>query len=278
MSNSHAVESFLTESWARYVQLTPDAPKIHSLLESRGDLIINDHIAIRTFNLPGISRLELGARFEPWGYRRSPNELDFPEKKLTASYWLPPLGLETRWPKIFISELRLEDCSPLLAHWIRDLVEAGIPSLRKLGPEIFLRPSWPAPRFEDYSRFLAESEYATWTAAFGIQLNHFTVFVNSLKSVAGLAELNHVLQSNGFLLSTAGGVIKGNAKEMLEQSSTRAREVPYHFAGDRRETILGCYYEFAQRHPDPNDPSGFFQGFVPASANKIFESTFAPKA
>jgi hypothetical protein len=51
-----------------------------------------------------------------------------------------------------------------------------------------------------------------------------------------------------------------------------ARRVSRDFSkGDIRE-IPGCYYEFAKRYPLPQG-EGLFQGFVPASADKIFEST-----
>ena len=35
--------------------------------------------------------------------------------------------------------------------------------------------------------------------------------------------------------------------------------------------IPGCYYEFAKRYPDSSGQ--LYQGFVAASADKIFEST-----
>lgn len=37
--------------------------------------------------------------------------------------------------------------------------------------------------------------------------------------------------------------------------------------------IPGCYYEFARRFPIWKDKTYLFQGFIPQSANKIFEST-----
>ena len=40
--------------WDDYVAITPSAKKIHELL-SGGETLINDHIALRTFNHPAIA-------------------------------------------------------------------------------------------------------------------------------------------------------------------------------------------------------------------------------
>ncbi len=262
------LNEFLEQAWHGYTSLTPDAPIIHKLFTARGEKIINDHVAIRTFNLPGITRAELGALFEPWGYTRSPDELEFPEKKLRASYWLPKTP---DLPKVFISELLLEEVSPELRAWVESFAKRSL-NARDSGAKILLEPSWPAVSFKDYERFYSQSEYAAWTAAFGIRVNHFTVFVNQLKTFNDLQSLNTFLQSHGLKLNAAGGIIKGTPKEFLEQSSTIARKVPCHFADGTHE-VMGCYYEFARRYPLPGK-SELFQGFIPKSADKIFESTF----
>jgi len=40
---------------------------------------------------------------------------------------------------------------------------------------------------------------------------------------------------------------------------------------DTEHTIPGCFYEFAKRYPQSN--GSLYQGFIAASADKIFEST-----
>ncbi len=260
-------QDFFARAWAGYASITPDADRVHRLLEARGERVINDHVAFRTFNLPGITRLELGALFEPWGYRRADETLEFPEKKLLASYWLPPTP---DLPKVFVSELVLEAVPPALATWIRNLTERACE--RGLSLESLLTPAWEAPSYEDYARFYSESEYAAWTAAFGLRVNHFTVFVNALKSFDSLGALNAFLVAERFTLNSAGGVIKGTPAEKLEQSSTVARKIPWTFRDAKTVEVPSCYYEFARRHP--MKPSGeLFQGFIPKSADKIFEST-----
>ena len=75
---------------------------------------------------------------------------------------------------------------------------------------------------------------------------------------------------NGINLNAAGGEIKGNQAEFLEQSSTLANKIKVGFVEGEFE-IPSCYYEFAKRYKMPNGE--LFQGFVATSANKIFEST-----
>ena len=268
-----SAEEFFSRAWLEYVKATPDAKTIHDLLEREGEKIVNDHVALRTFDLPGISRLELGRGFEDWGYQLVKEELEFPEKKLRANYYLPP---HPDLPKIFISELLLDLCSKELRDWVKGFCADLQSKAAKLGPELFLSPQWDPVAFSDYHNLYTESEYAAWTAAFGIRVNHFTVFVNRLKSFKGLPELNTFLSKHGMILNSAGGVVKGTPEELLEQSSTMAKKVPVTFAGGQISEVLGCYYEFAKRYPVPGSTE-LFQGFIPKSADKIFESTFEKK-
>jgi hypothetical protein len=121
-----------------------------------------------------------------------------------------------------------------------------------------------------WERLAAESEYAAWVAAFGLRANHFTVSVNHLVTFDGLAELNEFLVDRGFALNEAGGAIKGSPAELLEQSSTLADQVDVEMA-DGSHRVPSCYVEFARRYPGPD--GALFQGFVPTSADRIFEST-----
>jgi hypothetical protein len=171
----------------------------------------------------------------------------------------------------------LEEFPNDLQTWIRNVADPFIASLKAAGKrfelEHFLKPTWQAVRQEDYERFYSLSEYAAWTAAFGIQVNHFTVLVNELKTVSSLEELNQLLMNEKFILNSAGGAIKGTPAELLEQSSTQANRVEWKFSNGVSRPIMSCYYEFARRYPDPST-GRLFQGFIPKSADKIFESTF----
>jgi hypothetical protein len=269
---NNELKKFLDDTWQDYHRVTPDAPKIEELMRKRGEDFVNDHVAYRTFNIPGIRRQDLGRIFEQWGYKMASapeDELDFPDKKLKANYWMHD---DPRMPKVFVSELLLEKCSPELQKWVRSFAEPAARKIGKLEAKHLMQANWEPVRYEDYERFYPESEYAAWTAAIGIRINHFTVLVNSLTTFKSLQEVNDFLRGSGFALNEAGGVIKGTPSELLEQSSTMAKKVDWTFAGGVRKPLMGCYYEFARRYPLPNGK--LFQGFIPKSADKIFESTF----
>lgn len=251
--------------WRDYVGSTPQAEYIHGLLAARGEMIRNDHVALRTYGAPGIGIEALARPFEALGWR--PRDFyRFEDKHLRARYWQHD---DVELPKVFISELVLAELSPGAQAVIAGLLAqlpAGFGERADL--PVAGRP-WSLP-FDTYQGLLAESEYAAWVAAFGFRVNHFTVDVNELSTFPDLAALDAFLIEHGFTLNEAGGTIKGSPAERLEQSATRADAVEVVFS-DRTARIPSCYYEFARRYRLPTGE--LFQGFVPASADKIFEST-----
>lgn len=260
------IGELLDALWRDYVATTPQAERIHRVLAERGERIVNDHVALRTYGLPGIGMDALARPFEALGWRVQPDRYRFDDKKLVARYWKHD---DPALPKVFISELCVTELSPA-ANQIIDYLVRQLPS--RFGERTDLpwagRP-WTVRRAE-YESLLLESEYAAWVAAFGFRVNHFTVLVNALTTFPDLESLNAFLIEYGFTLSDAGGVIKGSPEQLLEQSSTRADSIEVDFAGERMR-VPSCYYEFARRYPLPSGE--MFHGFVPTSADKIFEST-----
>lgn len=263
------LRALLDRLWTDYVAVNPQAGQIHALLRGRGEVVDNDHIALRTFDDPRVDLEVLARPFLAAGYVDG-DDYEFADKGLRARHYDPP---NPELPRVFISALRLgagSVCSPWAEARIRGLVDAVDPAL--LGrPELCAsgRP-WPALPFADYERLAAESEYAAWVAAFGYRANHFTVSVNRLRTIAEVAEINALVEAAGIPLNQAGGPIKGGPEVLLEQSSTLAAPVTVDFAEGPR-TIPGCYYEFARRYPGPD--GRLFGGFVARSADRIFEST-----
>lgn len=250
--------------WQDYVRIAPQAARVHALLEARGERIVNDHVALRTFGVPAIGIDVLARPFVSAGYQAR-GAYDFPDKKLTARHYEHPDGL----PKVFISELRVAELAPELQDIIAALV-AAIPDEATRAPTFVTSGRHWSVSHATYEALLQSSEYAAWMAAFGFRVNHFTVDVGALKTFAGLRELNDVLIAGGFAMNDSGGLIKGSPAELLEQSSTRAGEVDVEFS-DGTFPVPSCYYEFACRYPMPD--GRLFQGFVPQSADKLFEST-----
>lgn len=268
ISMKPTLEELFELFWREYSALTPDAERIHSLLEGRGERFFNDHIAFRTFDLEPIGVESLGAVFLERGYRQT-GEYRFEEKHLRARSYAHS---DPHVPHVFISELITGEFSPELQEIVRGIV-ATVPTELAGTPELFTRrPSWPPISYETYERLLSESSYAGWLAAFGICANHFTVSVNSLKSFDSIQDLNSWLQGQGFVLNQSGGLVKGSPEVLLEQSSTMASMVDRVFAGGERHVIPSCYYEFARRYDDP-ETGKLYDGFIARSADKIFEST-----
>ncbi len=259
------LESLLDKMWKDYVAINPLAQKVYNLFTTRGDIVLNDHIALRTFNHPRVSVDVIAKPFLDAGYIYG-GDYHFTEKKLYAKHYEHP---DRTKPKIFISELRLELLSKELQDTVASLI-AQIPQgqEKQFDFSSIGRP-WKVSQ-ETYHKLMKESDYAAWVAAFGYRPNHFTVFINALKSFKDITELNSFLKSEGVQLNSSGGEIKGTPEVFLEQSSTLANNIEVEFS-DGKLKVPACYYEFAKRYALPSGE--LYQGFVAASADKIFEST-----
>lgn len=249
--------------WQDYItRLCPSADKVHQLLQENEPLI-NDHIALRTFRSPQLGLEVLMQPFLAEGYQVG-GEYRFVAKKLYARHLQHP---DPKLPKVFISELLVDELSmpaQKLIHQLLDSVpQVTVPSFLWQG-----RP-WSLT-YTDYQILAAESEYAGWLAAHGYGANHFTVSVNQLSAFEEVTQVNAHLRSHGFAINEAGGEVKGSPEVLLEQSSTLADKVEVSF-DDVTAMIPGGFYEFAKRYVMSD--GNLYQGFVEASADKIFEST-----
>jgi hypothetical protein len=252
--------------WSDYTSQNPSALQVFNILQSEGETVLNDHIAFRTFNDPRIGVDRFAKVFLDNGYEFK-GDYRFESKKLYAKHFEHP---EDGMPRIFISELILEQCSSELQEVIRPLIDQ-IPHEWLESSELgFAGRLWEMPGYPVYEMLRNESEYAAWVYVNGFAVNHFTVNVNRLKSFPEVKDVNNFLRSKGFLINEAGGEVKGTPAELLEQSSTMAGLVTFTFREGLFE-IPGCYYEFAKRYPD-NDGK-LYSGFIAKSADKIFEST-----
>ncbi len=264
---SLTIQDIFNQLWQQYVQINSQAEKIQSLLEVRGESVVNDHIALRTFNTPKLGMMKLAQTFLDKGYEVS-GEYDFVKKKLNAIHLEHSTCIDL--PKVFISELKTELFSENLQNTVSK-IDSQISS-NQVESELFVASgrTWNLT-FEEYIALLRESEYAAWTAVFGYRANHFTVSLNHLTTFFHLEDLNDFVKENGFVLNEVAGLIKGTPEQFLEQSSTMAAPVSVQF-DNSVHVIPGCFYEFAKRYPLPEN-GRLYQGFIAASADKIFEST-----
>ena len=259
----------LKNLWQQYIKYNPEVKAIYGLFSKTNNKVINDHIALRTIEDPRIDIEVLARPFIHEGYCQG-GEYHFPLKKLYAKHYQHP---DPDRPKIFISQLLIHKLSISASRCIQSIVDQ-IPSALLKQPDQLLVSgiSWLHPSYAVYQQLLAESEYAAWFYAFGFRANHFTVLINALTQFSKMRQVNDFLKQQGYSLNISGGLIKGSPAELLEQSSTKAGTIEVTFT-EGVYKIPGCYYEFARRYPDSSGK--LYQGFVAASADKIFESTDA---
>lgn len=258
------VNALFAALWQDYIEMTPSAAKVHSLL-GKGEAIINDHIALRTFNLDKVNLDVLAAHFEALGYKACA-DYNFDKKKLRAKHFE---HTDSTQPKVFISELLVEEFSPELQAIVKEMVAQVDVAATLAENFLYSGRHWKVD-FATYQKLLAESEYAAWVAAFGYRANHFTVSINHLPGYSSILEVNDALKQGDFVLNAAGGEVKGSPAELLEQSSTMADRIAVAF-DDQTVELPSCFYEFALRYPKADGE--LYTGFVAASADKIFEST-----
>ncbi len=265
MTQTEKIHRLFEQIWQDFrTRLCPSAEGVQALFsgnDGRKNVLRNDHIALRTFDLSAINLNAMASVFCGLGFEEK-DAYFFPQKRLVARYFEHP---DAQFPKIFISELTLAECSTTL----QSIVKRMVGDYSFTGETFYLGRPWRL-RYSDYQTLLEESEYAAWVAAHGFGANHFTLDANIMRQFTSLEEVNSHLESAGYELNSMGGKIKGSAAVFLEQSSTMADEVIVKF-DEGNFPILGGFYEFALRHRLPN--GAYYQGFVEASADKIFQST-----
>ncbi|MEQ1723258.1 MAG: DUF1338 domain-containing protein, partial [Pseudobdellovibrio sp.] len=116
---SDKLHNFMNTMWNDYIQINPQAQKIHTLLTHAGEVLTNDHIALRTFNHPKLGIQSLAQHFIKFGYKEC-GEYYFTEKKLYAKHYEHD---DKSLPKIFISELELQKVSSYIQETISAVVE-----------------------------------------------------------------------------------------------------------------------------------------------------------
>ena len=261
-----SVQTVLEHMWQDYLLLNPEAQRVVDTLLAEGESIVNDHIALRTFNVGVVALEECAKPFLAMGYEEK-DEYFFDTKKLRAKHY--EYTADPSKPKIFISELLVNEFSIEFQDIAKSLVATISANQVQQSNFFYSGRPWNVS-LSQYEMLLNESDYGAWMAAVGYRPNHFTVSINNLKKYSEIQTLNDFLKSKGFKLNSSGGEVKGTPHVFLEQSSTLANRVEVEFTDGRKE-IPSCYFEFAKRYP--LDSGELYQGFVAKSADKIFEST-----
>ncbi len=260
-------EEIFTRLWQIHSNQNPSAKKVYELFSNEGETVDNDHVAFRTFADPRVNIEVMAHVFKSVGYVEK-EEYHFEKKKLRAKHYENPNVQDA--PKVFISELKLNECSNYLLTKIQEILDKTVQEVFKSNDLIFSAAVWGKPSYQTYLKIREESEYAAWLYVYGFRPNHFTVSINSLKKYDTIEKVNQFIKDNGFKMNASGGEIKGSPELLLQQSSIMADIIEVEFQEGVYE-IPACYYEFAKRFKDKN--GNLYNGFHAMSADKIFEST-----
>jgi len=253
--------------WNRYSMENPGAKRIYNLFAARGEKVVHDHIALRTFDDPRMNIDVIARGFTENGYEARGN-YEFRAKKLRGRHF--EHKSDPSAPKVFISELLTDQFSDYLKTTVRDCLNRPDSTIYADTDLVFGGSIWGKISFDTYNRLREESEYAAWLLVYGYRANHFAVKVNELKQFTTLQDVNKFIKENGYLLTNVGGEIYGTPGELLEQSATLAEIRPIEFTDGIYE-IPSCFYEFTLRYDRPDGTQ--YPGFIAANADKIFEST-----
>ena len=253
--------------WIDYTMQNPSVQKIYDLFSNEGEKVINDHIALRTYDDSRINIDVLSKVFIEVGYEEKASYV-FEDKHLLAKHFESKFDDDA--PRVFISQLTTTDFSEYLQKTIKQIVDQISEDQLISADLIFSGNIWGTPSYDIYLRLKEESEYAAWVYVYGFRANHFTVSINALKKLNSIEKVNQFLKNNDFLMNSSGGEIKGTKEDLLQQSSIMANHIDVNFI-EGMKSIPGCYYEFAQRYKDASGK--LYSGFIAKSANKIFEST-----
>lgn len=264
------VEAMFGRLWQVYSELNPRVTEIRACLLKESPSLMNDHIALRTLKHPLFGIERLARDFVALGYEVR-GLYHFKAKKLDAIHLEHSTDADA--PKVFISELLLDQCSDGLQETIQEhLIDKCAAEMESAELLASTGRHWGIPSYEVYQALLDESEYAAWFYVFGFVPNHFTVKINTLEQFQDIQDLNAFLEEQGYTLNAVGGKIKGTPELYLEQSSTMAdvREVEFQ---EGPYEIPSVFYEFAKRYCLPDGTE--FSAFIEGNADKIFESTNA---
>lgn len=249
--------SVLASMESVYLNRNPTAKAILERVHSvDNNQICYDHLAFRTFGVNGYGIGSMANFFLDFGYTQR-EELRFPAKKLKALWFSPPSlpvsdggsGVNGPLPRIFISELLVDQMSPQAQEIIRKYTEiSGRGNKHAALASALGSLTWEKPLYSEFQQLARESEYAAWTLVNGYAVNHVTISTHHLKSqLRNIKSLNQFIEESGFKLNSEGGVLKVSPDGMLLQSSTVADSVSFCFSDGITESVPCSYIEFAER-------------------------------
>ncbi|MDZ8109107.1 MAG: DUF1338 domain-containing protein [Nostoc sp. DedQUE12a] len=288
--------------WQQYSARVNHARTYQQMITAAGGNIANDHIAFRSLRLLidtpqgkinlGISYLE--QIIEALGYVAA-GEYTFAKTHLYARHYYHPQQEEFNLPKLFISELIVDELPSNIAQIISQTVssieyklassvnsllekEQNTETIAKQLQQIFTRP-WLPPRRSVVEEVNQVTQYGAWVLLHGYAVNHFTGYVNA-QNTAKYPDIDSTASSLANLGVPMKAEIEGNVACGLRQTATQAVTEMVTVLNDNSGTEIQipwtyAYYEIAQRYPVEIEPGKqvLFDAFLGSNAQQLFEMT-----
>ncbi|MBE9208586.1 DUF1338 domain-containing protein [Nostoc sp. LEGE 06077] len=295
--------SYLWEGlWQEYKARVNYAQIYQNMIISAGGTVANDHIAFRSLRLVvdspqgeinlGINHLAQIA--EALGYEPA-GEYTFAATHLYARHYRHPQQAEFDLPKLFISELIVDELPENIAQLIYQTVSAipneSISALTLVLPDgnnlasttqqlkqTFTRP-WQIPRRSVVEEVNKITQYGAWVLLHGYAVNHFTGYINRQNTTA-YPDIDTTAEALANLGVPMKAEIEGDVTCGLRQTATQAVTEMVSVVDDSSHAEIQipwtyAYYELAQRYlieTEPGKPQ-LFDAFLGKNAQQLFEMT-----
>jgi hypothetical protein len=288
--------------WQEYSARVSHARTYQQMINLAGGTVANDHIAFRSLRLLADSpqgQLSLGIEYlgqlaEALGYVVA-GEYTFAQTHLYARHYRHPQQEEFNLPKLFISELIVDELPARVVELISKTVslngceltypltsllqqEGNTQSIAQQLQKVFTRP-WQPPQHSVVKEVNQVTQYGAWVLLHGYAVNHFTGYVNRQNTSAypdiditarGLANLGVPMKAE----------IEGNVACGLRQTATQAVTEMVTVLDDITGAEIQipwtyAYYEIAQRYKVEVVPGKqiLFDAFLGSNAQQLFEMT-----
>ena len=287
--------------WQEYSTRVNHARTYQQMINAAGGTVANDHIAFRSLRLLIDSpqgQVNLGIDYlaqlaEALGYVAT-GEYNFALTHLYARHYHHPQQEEFNLPKLFISELIVDELPTNIAQLISKTVssipnkltspltsishDGNLETIAKQLQQVFTRP-WQPPLHSIVEEVNQVTQYGAWVLLHGYAVNHFTGYVNRQNTpeypdidttIRGLANLGVPMKAE----------IEGNVACGLRQTATQAVTEMVTVLDDNSGAEIQipwtyAYYEIAQRYPVEVElgKQVLFDAFLGSNAQQLFEMT-----
>ncbi|MFN6526250.1 DUF1338 domain-containing protein [Nostoc sp. ChiSLP03a] len=287
--------------WQEYSARVNHARTYQQMITAAGGTVTNDHIAFRSLRLlvdTPQGKLNLGIDYlgqlaEALGYVAA-GEYIFAQTHLYARHYHHPQQEEFNLPKLFISELIVEELPSNIAQLISKTVssipkeltspltllqkDADLEIIAKQLQQVFTRP-WLPPQRSVVEEVNQVTQYGAWVLLHGYAVNHFTGYVNGQNTpeypdidttASGLTNLGVPMKAE----------IEGNVACGLRQTATQAVTEMVTVLDDNSGAEIQipwtyAYYEIAQRYlvEVESGKQQLFDAFLGSNAQQLFEMT-----